>query len=995
MKKILIILSVIFGVLLLLSYPSYLIAEKLFNNYFNKWGDTLVDLDKRGLLSSKSGAAWQDVLAGDEMEKTAIGVIEEKEETKEDTIEIVDGIAVKEFPALSIVRRLNEVKNYSNSISVLDRNGEKIAYITTEHTRADINEFPEVLKMSLIAAEDGGFYKNPLGFEFASFVRAVLRAVLKSVKTFHLSSPRGTSTLTQQVGKLFLSQLNEDGQRYVSNGVDRKVKELKLAAALRKMYTADEILEVYLNHCVASSYGLIGVQDIARGLFDCSLEELTDAQSVYLSRMVKWGSNIPKKIKRQCHIDMKRIAPVLKWDENKVAAVLAEVDSLTFTRPAQIETKHGHLVDLANEYWLKYIDKKEEGVHGTHNGDMDLLDPSSLIRKKGNLEIKLSIDLALQKFLEDAVNKRGFGPDTTIRTDVRIGSFGEDVKLSKKPKDKLRQITIVDSSRDFSEPNSEVVTTLNKGDTLVTNIRYRRIKKGLYRKSHFYYSRSKMFVNGQYYAYTIIDSKTGDLLAYYSRDKIGSRLSGLLKYRTPNGSSTAKPILNAMNFDIGIFKPYEKWLDSIDVTDEVPWKRKIARRNGKPWNIEFQNTAVRGRSYPVHNHGHEWDGCSYIFDLLATSNNILGVETMYRLNGNMFDKRGNVERDAWQKAQFLYRLNALDKVKKNSKDGYVTGVRMYKEIAALVGAPVDTMTAYGRKMAVSDSMYSISLGTLELTLLEQVHLFNCLYNNNVIEDPANRLTLVLKDIKMNGTTLPLADLDTIKRYHPFSDWNNIRPSLLGLHKRLLSNKWDGLSGYDIAYDNPDEDPKDTTESKRRRMRFDPYKMYLEEPLSNYAKSGTTDDVLRPFNADVTSKARTNYGIWNAVVRVDMDKLRDVNKDDTTSDIRDLTIACIGECNRKYTGARDGKSLHKFISAELLKKAGLKIENSGYFKQYEDYLIAATPRSMQDCNGAIEEEEDSTKVTLIDRIKERVSERMADTTSKKKGLFKSRKDKEDE
>ena len=45
--------------------------------------------------------------------------------------------------------------------------------------------------------------------------------------------------------------------------------------------------------------------------------------------------------------------------------------------------------------------------------------------------------------------------------------------------------------------------------------------------------------------------------------------------RTPNGSSTAKPILNTLNYDLGIFKPYSKWADTVEITDDVPWKRNF------------------------------------------------------------------------------------------------------------------------------------------------------------------------------------------------------------------------------------------------------------------------------------------------------------------------------------------------------------------------------------------------------------------------------------
>ncbi len=123
---------------------------------------------------------------------------------------------------------------------------------------------------------------------------------------------------------------------------------------------------------------------------------------------------------------------------------------------------------------------------------------------------------------------------------------------------------------------------------------------------------------------------------------------------------------------------------------------------------------------------------------------------------------------------------------------------------------------------------------------------------------------------------------------------------------------------------------------------------IQEPLTNFAKSGTSDDVLRPFNADVTSSQRTNYGLWNATIRIDLSRLRG----NAEPDERDITIACIGECNTRYTGARDGKTLHKFISRDLLQKAGTKCP-VGFYRQYEDYLIRVTPDSVKNCGEARE------------------------------------------
>jgi hypothetical protein len=52
---------------------------------------------------------------------------------------------------------------------------------------------------------------------------------------------------------------------------------------------------------------------------------------------------------------------------------------------------------------------------------------------------------------------------------------------------------------------------------------------------------------------------------------------------------------------------------------------------------------------------------------------------------------------------------------------------------------------------------------------------------------------------------------------------------------------------------------------------------------------------------------------------------------------DITIACVGEGSKKYTGAADGKSLHKHITSGLLKKGGVAITHNGFYKNYENYL----------------------------------------------------------
>ena len=867
LRILLIILVILVGTAAVSSYPLYALGQYAFNRYFDRWADKLIALEKKGLLSKKLGAAWQDVLKDEAMEQEAGRIVKKDTSATQDYPTMVDGVAVGDYPSLNIIARLNAVQNYANQILITDRKNRVIARIRTNHTRAKINEFPPTLLKSLIAAEEQGFWNNSSGLEYASIVRAIGTGIIHSLVHLKPSAPRGTSTITQQVAKLFISDVDDAGQRHVGKTVDRKLREMRLAAALRKCYSAEDILEVYVNHCLTSDNGLIGCKDIARTLFNKELSELSEAQCVYIARMVKWGRNTKEKIVRQCVVDMPRMGKANGWDKEKQCRVLAEIRALTFNKPSRIITDFGSLVDCANEFWLAVL--KMNGATREQCDRMNMLDPNSLIRIKGDLTVKLTIDLPLQRQLERLVNKRGYAPDT-------VGFL--------------------------------------KGKTVL--------------------------VPGQYFAYCIMDAKTGKLLAYYSKDKIGSRLTGLLRNRTPNGSSTAKPIFNALMFDLGIFKPYSKWNDSVEVAGEVPWKRTFHVEKGKTVGVNFANSAVKGKGYEVHNHLNVFEGCQYVFDQLAASNNILGVETVYRLNQRLFESDGSVCKGAFGLAQYYYRLGALDKIKNDLRYTSVTGVRAYKELARIVGVNVDSLDAGKTRGRISDSLYSVALGTLELSLYEQMHLFNVLYNNELIERPADHPSLAVETVQLNGDTVPINDV--ITRYHPFTGITALRPTYLGLHKRLVSAAAGGLEKYDICA------AGDTAASPSSEGEFSDEAFPIDGPLSNFAKSGTTDDVIYSYNSDGRGINKTNYGMWNAVVRIDLSRL---SNEGGAAEVSDITIACIGECNERRTGPRDGKTLHKFVTSALLKTAGVPCPN-GYFKRYESYLKRVTPKDLQNCQDSI-------------------------------------------
>jgi hypothetical protein len=137
------------------AYPAYLIGRSAFYSYFDSWGNKLISLEKRGLLSKKFGAAWQDILKEEAMLHEANKI------TQSDTVSgksqsalVVEGVPVNDYPSLSIVARLNTVQNYTNQILITDWRDSAIASIRTNHTRVKISELPQTFIKSLVAAED-------------------------------------------------------------------------------------------------------------------------------------------------------------------------------------------------------------------------------------------------------------------------------------------------------------------------------------------------------------------------------------------------------------------------------------------------------------------------------------------------------------------------------------------------------------------------------------------------------------------------------------------------------------------------------------------------------------------------------------------------------------------------------------------------------------------------------------------------------------------------
>ena len=153
---------------------------------------------------------------------------------------------------------------------IYDRNGKLLyqIYANENRTLVPISSIPKSLINATIAIEDKDFYTNP-GFDIQGITRAAIADL--SGKPI-----QGGSTITQQLIKSTLLTPERT--------IERKFKEIVLAFWAEKIYSKDEILEMYFNQ-VAYGGTAWGVESAAQSYFGKSVKSLTLAQSAFLAGM--------------------------------------------------------------------------------------------------------------------------------------------------------------------------------------------------------------------------------------------------------------------------------------------------------------------------------------------------------------------------------------------------------------------------------------------------------------------------------------------------------------------------------------------------------------------------------------------------------------------------------------------------------------------------------------------------------------------------------------
>ena len=261
---------------------------------------------------------------------------------------------------------------------------------------------------AMLAIEDDRFYEHG-GVDMQGIVSALVSNAASGTN-------RGASTITQQyVNNVIIDTNMQNDKEVVFSGnkdYGDKLREMKLAIAVEKELSKDEILEGYFN-IVPFSGSTYGVQAAARYFFNVDAKDLSIAQSALLAGVVNGPTAYSPELNPDASLERRNLVLKRMLDTGRItqeehdAAVATGLD-LNVTPVAS------NCVGAAQApYFCDYVTRlvtNDENFGATPEDREKLL-------KRGGLTIKTTLNSTYQAAAQTAVNETA-NPDNT---DAEIG----------------------------------------------------------------------------------------------------------------------------------------------------------------------------------------------------------------------------------------------------------------------------------------------------------------------------------------------------------------------------------------------------------------------------------------------------------------------------------------------------------------------------------------------------------------------------------------------
>lgn len=292
------------------------------------------------------------------------------------------------FGSLPNYADLKKIKNntatniYSVDNQLLGR------YYYQNRTNASIKEIPDYLIKALVATEDVRFYKHH-GIDPRSTLRVLFKTVILMDKRFG-----GGSTITQQLAKNLYGR-NDLGIITVPIA---KIREMILARRIEKLYSKDEILELYLN-TVSFGENTYGIETAAIIFFNKQPSELKIEESAILIGLLKANTSYNPRTNKEAALKRRNI--VLGQMHKYGYLKKEELDSLkqipisiNYRILTQSEGPAPYFREYVRKACVKILENKKRPDGSTYNIYTD------------GLKVYTTLNGQMQEYLEQSVSNQ-------------------------------------------------------------------------------------------------------------------------------------------------------------------------------------------------------------------------------------------------------------------------------------------------------------------------------------------------------------------------------------------------------------------------------------------------------------------------------------------------------------------------------------------------------------------------------------------------------------
>ncbi|MEO8152534.1 MAG: transglycosylase domain-containing protein [Rhizobacter sp.] len=239
------------------------------------------------------------------------------------------------------------------------------------------NISPHVIK-ALIATEDRRFYEHH-GVDLKRTVAAMFHTATGNVQ--------GGSTLTQQLARnLFPDEIGRE------RSLHRKLKELVTALRIERLYTKQQILEIYLN-TAPFLYNAVGVEMAAHTYWDKPASELSALESATLVGMLKGPHYynpvlFPERARARRNVVLAQMLKQQALPETDYRALVDQPLHVSLTRTEENLGSAPHFAAHVRKWLIEWADAHDQDLYAD------------------GLVIETTLDSRLQQAAQQAVDKQ-------------------------------------------------------------------------------------------------------------------------------------------------------------------------------------------------------------------------------------------------------------------------------------------------------------------------------------------------------------------------------------------------------------------------------------------------------------------------------------------------------------------------------------------------------------------------------------------------------------